>query len=87
MFEQIYDDVYLVEKYDTNILSKYEDFVNGPWFYRQIICIGLYLTDIIDEFSKKHRLITQLLKKEKKLFMVNFLDIIYSYNINTVNKL
>lgn len=73
MFENIYDDIYLVEKYDTNILSKYKDFVNGPWFYRQIICVVLCLTDKIDEFSKKHRKITQVLQVEKKLFMVNLL--------------
>lgn len=81
MFENIYDDIYLVEKYDTNILSKYDNFVNGPWFYRQIICVILYLTDKINEFSKKHRQIIQLLQIEKTLFMVNLLEIfIISYD-------
>jgi len=76
MFEEIYDDVHLVKKYDVNSFSKFENMVNGPWLYRQFVCFVLYLTETINRFSKEHRRIIQTLNVEKKLFTtVSFKDL------------
>lgn len=70
MFEEIYDDVYLVEKHDTELFPQNDDSIKGPWLYRQFIYFVLYLSERIDEFSIEHRKIVQTLYTEKKLLML-----------------
>lgn len=73
MFEKIYDDVYLVVKYDTHIFSKYYgDSVNGSWLYRQFVYLVFYLTEQMNSYSEKHRQIMETLNAEKTKLMVNF---------------
>ncbi|KAE9525194.1 hypothetical protein AGLY_014438, partial [Aphis glycines] len=70
MFEKIYDDVYLVVKYDTHIFSKYYgDSVNGSWLYRQFVYFVFYLTEQMNSYSEKHRQIMETLNAEKTKLM------------------
>lgn len=71
MFEDISDDVHLVERYDTNYFSKYENTVDGSWLYQHLVFLVLYMTEKINQFSKEYRKIMQTLFIEKKLLMVN----------------
>lgn len=70
MFEKIYDDVYLVVKYDASTFSIYQSSVNGSWLYRQFVSFVLYITEKINSFSQEHRQIMTTLNTEKKLLMV-----------------
>lgn len=71
MFEKIYDDVYLVVKYDSNIFSKYHgDSVNGSWLYRQFVYFVYHLIEKMNRYSEEHRQIMETLNAEKKLLMV-----------------
>lgn len=77
MFEEVYDDVYLVEKYDTNNFYNYEAVAtNSPWIYQQFVCFIFYVTAKINRFSKEHRHIMHVLNIEKKkLISVRFIEI------------
>lgn len=71
MFEEVYDEVYFVEKYDTDNFRKHETATeNSSWLYRQFACFVLYITEKINEFSKEHRNIMHVLNIEKKILMV-----------------
>jgi len=72
MFEKIYDDVYLVVKYDASIFSKYGDSVKGSWLYRQFVYFVLYITEKMNSYSEEHRQIMETLNAEKKILMVDF---------------
>jgi len=74
MFEKIYDDVYLVVKYDTDIFSKYHgNSVNGSWLYRQFVYFVIHLTEKMNSYSEEHRQIMETLNAEKKLLMVGLI--------------
>lgn len=83
MFDEIYDEVYLVEKHDTNNFSKYDNSVDGPWLYRQFVCLVLYLTEKINEFSKEHKKIVQTLYAEKKLLMLDD-EVYFNYTVYNI---
>lgn len=72
MFRKIYDDTYLVQKYDKkNNFSNYEHMVHGSSFlYRQFAYFILYLTEKINGFSKEYRHIIYVLNVEKQLLQV-----------------
>lgn len=71
MFEEISDDVYLVEKNDQHAFTKYKDSVTGSWLYRHFVSVVLYVTEKINTFSKEYRKIMQTLFIEKKMLMVS----------------
>lgn len=76
MFEVVYDDVYFVEKYDTDYFHKHETIaVNSPWLYRQLLYIIIYVTEKLNKFSKEHRHIMQVLNEEKKKLIVGLIEI------------
>jgi hypothetical protein len=78
MFEKVYDDVYFVEKYDTENFNNDDEAVtiNNPWIYRPFVYFILYVTEKINIFSKKHRHIMHVLNIEKKkLILVSFIEI------------
>lgn len=76
MFEEIYDDVYLVEKYNSNNVSRHYQYpvINGNLLYRQFAYFVIYLTEQINEFSKDYRKMMNTLHLEKKKLIVSVIE-------------
>lgn len=85
MFEDISDDVYLVQRYDTKSFSKREETIKGSWLYQQLVYLILYATKKINQFSKEYRKIMQTLIVEKKLLMVNLITLILFIEHNQID--
>lgn len=84
MFKEISDDVHLVKRYDSKSFSKYGALVKGSWLYRYWICLIMYVTDKINEFSEQHRKIMKALFNEKQILMVS-LFLVYAHVTGWLN--
>lgn len=78
MFKEISDDVHLVKRFNSKSFSKYEALVKGSWMYRYWICLIMYVTDKINEFSEERRKIMKALLKEKQMLMVGLFKFMYA---------